>query len=96
MTKKNSDAIILLDNINNIIGKYADSFSKNENIKKRINRNERIKIIEKEVESWKNLLSNSEKMVNELNARKNKLQKLEDLETQPQSQAEKKVKFLKI
>ena len=96
--QKNSDAIILLDNINNIIGKYADSFSKNENIKKEsIKRNERIKIIEKEVESWKNLLSNSEKMVNELNARKNKLQKkLEDLETQPQSQAEKKVKFLKI
>tara|TARA_B100001741_G_scaffold237738_1_gene198711 strand:- start:966 stop:3362 length:2397 start_codon:yes stop_codon:yes gene_type:complete len=90
--QKNSDAIILLDNINNIIGKYADSFSKNENIKKEsIKRNERIKIIEKEVESWKNLLSNSEKMVNELNARKNKLQKkLEDLETQPQSQAEKK------
>jgi chromosome segregation protein len=90
--QKNSDAIILLDNINNIIGKYADSFSKNENIKKEsIKRNERIKIIEKEVESWKNLLSNSEKMVNELNARKNKLQKkLEDLETQPKSQAEKK------
>ena len=90
--QKNSDAIILIDNINNIIGKYADSFSKNENIKKEsIKRNERIKIIEKEVESWKNLLSNSEKMVNELNARKNKLQKkLEDLETQPKSQAEKK------
>ena len=29
--------------------------------------------IEKEIESWKNLLSNSEKMVNELSDRKNKL-----------------------
>ncbi len=39
---------------------------KNESIK----RNERIKTIETEIESWKNLLSNSEKMVNELTDRK--------------------------
>ena len=50
-----------------IIEKYADSYSKNQNIKKEsIKRKERINIIEKEIESWKNLLSNSEKMVNEL------------------------------
>ena len=44
-----------------------------------------------EIESWKNLLTNSEKMVNELSERKNKfLSQLSDLEKQPQSQAEKK------
>ena len=53
--------------------------------------NERIKTIETEIESWKNLLSNSERMVNQLNDRKNKLlNKLSELEKQPQSQAEKK------
>ena len=74
---------------------YADTYSKNQTIKKEsIKRNERIKTIEKEIESWKNLLSNSEKMVNELNERKNKLiEKLTDLEKEPQSQAEKKGKI---
>ncbi len=71
---------------------YADSYSKNQNIKKEsIKRNERIKTIEKEVESWKNLLANSDKMIIELNDRKQKLNnKLDELERQPQSQAEKK------
>jgi len=71
---------------------YADSYSKNQGIKKEsIKRNERIKTIEAEIESWKNLLSNSERMVNQLNDRKNKLlNKLSELEKQPQSQAEKK------
>ena len=71
---------------------YADSYSKNHGIKKEsIKRNERIKTIETEIESWKNLLSNSERMVNQLNDRKNKLlNKLSELEKQPQSQAEKK------
>tara|TARA_Y100000590_G_scaffold42585_1_gene45334 strand:+ start:1033 stop:3429 length:2397 start_codon:yes stop_codon:yes gene_type:complete len=91
-SQKNSEAIIALDNYNIIIEEYADSYSKNQNIKKEsIKRNERIKIIEKEIESWKNLLLNSEKMINELTARKEKLvNKLVDLEKQPQSQAEKK------
>ena len=90
--KKYEDAINLINNLNNIIDKYADSFSKNQNIKKEsIKRNERIRIIEKEIDSWKNLLLNSEKMINELNDRKKKLEeKLTKLETQPQSQAEKK------
>ena len=72
--------------------KYADSFSKNQSIKKEsVKRNERIKAIETEIESWKNLLINSEKMVNELNDRKNKLlDQLNELERQPQIQAEKK------
>jgi chromosome segregation protein len=71
---------------------YADSFSKNQSIKKEsIKRNERIKTIEIEIESWKNLLSNSEKMVSDLSERKNKfLSQLSDLDQQPQIQAEKK------
>ena len=91
-TQKNDEAITILDNCRIIIEEYADSYSKNQNIKKEsIKRNERIKVIEKEIESWKNLLVNSEKMINELNERKQKLiKKLEELEKQPQSQAEKK------
>jgi len=91
-SQKNDEAITILDNCKIIIEEYADSYSKNQNIKKEsVKRNERIKIIEKEIESWKNLLMNSEKMINELNERKKKLiNKLEELEKQPQSQAEKK------
>merc|ERR1712086_429027 len=60
-------------NIKLLQEKYADSFSKNQSIKKEsIKRNERIKAIETEVESWKSLLSNSQKMVAELTERKNK------------------------
>ena len=90
--QKNDEAINVLDNCKIIIEAYADSYSKNQNIKKEsVKRNERIKIIETEIESWKNLLINSEKMINELNERKQKLtNKLEELERQPQSQAEKK------
>jgi len=90
--QKRDEAITALDNCKIIIEAYADSYSKNQNIKKEsVKRNERIKIIDTEVESWKNLLKNSEKMINELNERKQKLTvKLEELERQPQSQAEKK------
>jgi len=72
--------------------KYADSFSKNQSIKKEsIKRNERIKAIETEVESWKNLLLNSQKMVAELTERKNKLlAQLNERDQQPKAQAEKK------
>jgi chromosome segregation protein len=79
-------------NIKILQEKYADAFSKNQSIKKEsIKRNERIKTIETEIESWKNLLSSSEKMVNELTERKNKLnQQLEQLENQPRTQAERK------
>jgi len=71
---------------------YADSFSKNQSIKKEsIKRNERIKTIEIEMDSWKNLLSNSEKMVRELSERKNKLSsQLNERDQQPKIQAEKK------
>ena len=93
--QKNSEAITVLDNCKIIIDDYADSYSKNQNIKKEsVKRNERISIIGKEIESWKNLLANSEKMVTELTERKNKLntqqQKLDD---QPKLQAEKKGKI---
>ncbi len=64
---------------------YAETYSKNQNIKKEsVKRNERIKIIDQEIESWKNLLNNSEKMSIELTERKNKQNlKLNDLEKQP-------------
>ena len=90
--QKNNEAINVLENFKIIIEEYADNYSKNQNIKKEsIKRSERIKVIEKEIESWKNLLTNSEKMINELNERKQKLaKKLEELEKQPQFQAEKK------
>ena len=93
-SKQNDEAINVLNNFDKIIDHYAESYSKNQNIKKdSVKRNERINIIEKEVVSWKNLLLNSEKMVNELTERKNKLNKqLENLDNQPKIQAEKKGK----
>ena len=89
---KISEIALKNENIKKFQEEYADSFSKNQSIKNEsIKRNERIKIIKTEVESWISLLSNSEKMVNELNARKKKLlEKLNKLETEPQTQAEKK------
>ncbi len=80
------------DNIKLLQEKYADSFSKNQSIKKEsIKRNERIKTIKTEVESWKSLLSNSEKMVAELSERKNKISaQLNERDQQPKIQAEKK------
>jgi len=80
------------DNIKSLQEKYADSFSKNQSIKKEsIKRNERIKAIVIEVESWKNLFSNSQKMVAELTERKNKLlSQLNERDQKPKVQAEKK------
>ncbi|WP_415308118.1 chromosome segregation protein SMC [Candidatus Pelagibacter sp. Uisw_099_02] len=80
------------NNIKLLQEKYTDSFSKNQSIKKEsIKRNERIKAIETEVKSWKNLLSNSQKMVAELTERKNKLSlQLNERDQQPKVQAEKK------
>ena len=79
-------------NIKQLQEKYADAYSKNQSIKNEsIKRNERIKTIETEIESWINLLSNSEKMVAELTERKNKLNvQLKELENQPSVQAERK------
>ena len=93
---ESNDLITILtsksDQIKRLQEDYAETYSKNKNIKKEsIKRNERIKIIDQEIESWRNLLNNSEKMVIELNERKNKhMLKLDELEKQPQAQAEKK------
>ena len=91
-SKQNQDALSALNIFESSIEIYADTYSKNRNIKNEsIKRNERIKIIEKEIDSWKNLLLNSEKMVNELSERKNKFNiQLEKLDNQPKIQAEKK------
>jgi chromosome segregation protein len=61
---------------------YASTYGKNESIKSdSIKRRERIKNIDIELENWKNLKTNSDKMIKELNTRKNKL-KLEINENQ--------------
>ena len=91
-SQKNQEAILALDNCKVLIEAYAGSYSKNENIKKEsIKRNERIKVIDTEIESWKNLLLNSEKMVFQLTERRSKLNdQLSKLDNQPKLQAEKK------
>ena len=91
-SNQNENAIDTLESSKLLIDEYANSFSKNQNIKKEsIKRNERISVIEKEIESWKNLLSNSKKMVDELTGRKDKLNnQLDQLDSQPKLQAEKK------
>ena len=91
-SKKNKEAVNLLDECKVFIEEYANSYSKNQNIRKdSIKRNERINIIDKEIQSWKNLHLNSEKMVTELSERKNRLNlQLEKLDNQPKLQAEKK------
>ena len=90
--KKNDEAITILDSCKIIIEAYADSYSKNQNIKNEsIKRKQRISTIETEIESWRNLLINSEKMITELTDRKKVLSnQLDQLEKQPQIQAEKK------
>ena len=89
---KNVEALKLLDEFEKIIELYTNSFSENKIFRKEtIKRRQRIENISSEIESWKNLLSKSEKMIEELKNRKNILNmKLKDLENQPQSQAEKK------
>jgi len=68
--QKNDEAIAILDNFKTIIEEYADSYSKNQNIKNEsIKRKERISAIDTEIESWKNLKFNSEKMSKELHER---------------------------
>ena len=80
------------DNIKLLQENYADSFSKNQSIKKdSIKRNERIKTIETEMESWKNLLLNSGTMIKDLDERKNKsINQLNESDQKPKIQAEKK------
>ena len=80
---------ILKDLINKITisqEKYASCFGKNESIKSdSIKRKERIKNIDNELENWKNLKINSEKMIMELNERKIALKKeIEENEKNPE------------
>ncbi len=61
---------------------YAEKYGKNKSIESdSIKRKERIKNIDVELENWGNLKANSEKMISELNDRKNKI-KLEISENQ--------------
>ena len=54
---------------------YAEKYGKNKSIESdSIKRKERIKNIDVELENWRNLKANSEKMIYELNDRKNKVQ----------------------
>ncbi len=67
----------LKDQVNKITSaheNYATNYSKNETVKSdSIKRKERIKNIDIELENWSALKVNSEKMINDLNERKNKI-----------------------
>ena len=64
----------IVDKITSAHENYAVNFSKNETIKSdSIKRIERIKNIDIELENWKNLKVNSEKMINDLQERKKKI-----------------------
>ena len=72
--------------------KYASTLSKHESIKtETIKRRERIKNIENEIQNWKNLKFNSEKMSKELHERTNKIKAdLENISKLPETIAVKK------
>jgi chromosome segregation protein len=91
-TKKNDEAIAVLNNFKTIIEVYADSYSKNQNIKNEsIKRKERIKNIDIEIQNWNNLKFNSEKMTKELNERMEKAKKdLDNVSKLPEELAIKK------
>ena len=62
--------------------KYAEKYGKNKSIESdSVKRKERIKNIDIELENWRNLKTNSERMISELNDRKDKI-KLEISENQ--------------
>ena len=72
--------------------KYANAFSKNQSIRAdSIKRQERIKNIDTEIQNWKNLKFNSEKMSKDLNERINSVKTdLENIVKLPEELAEKK------
>ena len=76
----------LIDQITSSQEEYAISYGKNETIKNdSIKRKERIKNIDLELENWINLKVNSEKMMAELIARKNKIKaEIEENEKDPE------------
>jgi len=77
---------------------YASAYSKNQTIKSdSIKRQERTKNIDEEIKNWKNLNSNSEKMMNELKTRKEKIaQNLISLEKLPENIAVEKGQTLQM
>ena len=91
-----NEGIVKINSRNETIKKlqqeYTVAYSKNQSIKdESTKRKERINNIDTEIESWKNLLVNSERMMVQLADRKQKLnEKLLDLEKQPNINAEKK------
>ena len=73
---------VLIKKITSSQEEYAEKYGKDKSIQSdSIKRKERIKNIDVELENWRNLKSNSEKMISELNHRKDKI-KLEILENQ--------------
>ncbi len=94
--ENDKDGITKINSRNDLIKKlqheYTITYSKNQSIKdESTKRKERINNIDTEIDSWKNLLTNSEKMIVQLADRKEKLnKKLLDLEKQPNINAEKK------
>ncbi len=83
----------IFKNLKNLVNKitiaheeYASNYGTNETIKNdSIKRKERIKNIDLELENWINLRTNSEKMIVELNARKNKIKlEIEENEKDPE------------
>ncbi len=73
--KKTFDSLKgIIDKITSAHENYATNYSKNETIKSdSIKRKERIKNIDIELENWKSLKVNSEKMINDLQERKKKI-----------------------
>ena len=76
----------LISNITISQEKYAISFGKNQTIRSdSIKRKERIKNIDVELENWKDLKLNSEKMILELNERVKKVEiELEENQKNPE------------
>jgi len=76
--------------------KYANALAKHQSIKtEAIKRQERIKSIDAEINSWKNLMSSSEKMLIELTSRKDKIkQDIEEILKLPESIAIKKGQYI--
>ena len=77
---------ILVDKITSAHENYASNYSKNETVKSdSIKRKERIKNIDVEMENWKNLKMNSEKMINNLLNRKTKIsQEIQENQKNPE------------
>ncbi len=69
-----NDLKVIIDRITSAHENYATNYSKNETVKSdSIKRKERIKNIDVELENWKSLKINSEKMINNLLERKKKI-----------------------